>query len=63
LQAGKRRVDAWFAQVDICYLDSAAYQPYDPDGLAFMNINTLEELKQAEQIARDSSAHDDPGRI
>ena len=63
LQAGKRRVDAWFAEVGIRYLDSAECQPYDPDGLAFMNINTLEELKQAEQIARDSSSHDDPGSI
>jgi GTP:adenosylcobinamide-phosphate guanylyltransferase len=25
---------------------------YDPDQLAFVNINTLDELKQAEEIAR-----------
>jgi len=27
-------------------------QPYDPLGLAFLNVNTSEELKRAEEIAR-----------
>ena len=52
LEAGKRRVDAWFHEVNIRYLEPAECQPYDPDGLAFLNINTIEELKEAEEIAR-----------
>ncbi len=52
LEAGKRRVDAWFGQVNIRYLDVEEIQPYDPDGLAFLNINTLEELGRAEELAR-----------
>ncbi len=51
LEAGKRRVDAWFSQVTIRYLEPAEYEPYDPDKLAFLNINTPEELKDAEKIA------------
>ncbi len=51
LQAGKRRVDAWFPEVNIRYLTPAEISPYDPGGLAFLNINTLEELAEAERIA------------
>jgi len=59
LEAGKRRVDAWFSQVNIRYLAPPEYLPYDPDQLAFLNINTLEELKEAERIAsqEDAPAH------
>ena len=59
LDAGKRRVDAWFSQVNIRYLAPPEYLPYDPDQRAFLNINTLEELKEAERIAsqEDAPAH------
>ncbi len=59
LDAGKRRVDAWFYQVNIHYLAPPEYLPYDPDQRAFLNINTLEELKKAERIANqeDTPAH------
>jgi len=52
LEAGKRRVDAWFSDVHIRYLELEEMLPYDPDQLAFMNINTPEELQEAEKIAR-----------
>ena len=55
LEAGRRRVDAWFDEVNICYLAPEEYMPYDPDGLAFLNINVIEELNQAEEIARKIS--------
>jgi molybdopterin-guanine dinucleotide biosynthesis protein A len=53
LQAGKRRVDSWFSEVKIRYLEPEEMLPYDPEGLAFLNINTPEELQDAEQIARE----------
>jgi molybdopterin-guanine dinucleotide biosynthesis protein A len=53
LQAGKRRVDSWFSEVNIRYLEPEEMLPYDPEGLAFLNINTPEELQDAEQIARE----------
>lgn len=56
LDAGKRRVDAWFSQVNIRYLAPPEYLPYDPDQRAFLNINTIEELEKAERIARQEDA-------
>ncbi len=55
IEAGKRRADAWFAQVNIHYLDGEDILPYDPEGRAFFNINTPEELKEAEGLARNES--------
>lgn len=52
LEAGKRRVDAWFGEVNIQYLEPQEISPYDLDGLAFLNINTLHELEEAEKIAK-----------
>jgi molybdopterin-guanine dinucleotide biosynthesis protein A len=52
LEAGKRRVDAWFSEANIRYLELEEMLPYDPDQLAFLNINTPEELLEAEKIAR-----------
>ena len=51
LETGKRRVDAWFGEVNIRYLELEEMLPYDPAGLAFLNINTPEELREAERIA------------
>jgi molybdopterin-guanine dinucleotide biosynthesis protein A len=61
LDSGKRRVDAWFHQVNTCYLDTPEILNYDPDGLAFLNINTPEELIEAERIARIDRGRDGSG--
>jgi len=61
LQAGKRRVDAWFSEVNIRYLEPAEFLPYDLDQLAFLNINTPDELQEAERIARNEITLDRPG--
>jgi molybdopterin-guanine dinucleotide biosynthesis protein A len=58
LEAGKRRVDAWFSQVNIRYLEPAEFLPYDPDQRAFLNINTPEELTEAEGMAREDTVRD-----
>lgn len=52
LQFDQRRVDAWFPLVKVHELTPEAVQPYDPLGLAFLNVNTPEELKRAEETAR-----------
>lgn len=49
---GKRRADAWFEKVNIHYLSAEEMRPYDSDQLAFININTHDDLKSAETIAR-----------
>jgi molybdopterin-guanine dinucleotide biosynthesis protein A len=63
LEAGKRRVDAWFSRVNIRYLEPEEMLPYDPDQLAFLNINTCEELQEAEKIARARLTLDPRGKL
>ena len=53
LEAGKRRVDAWFPQVSVRYLSAVEMLPFDPQQLAFRNVNTPEELHQAETLVRE----------
>lgn len=58
IEGGKRRADAWFEQVNIRYMDAEEILSYDPDRLAFYNINTPEELKEAEKIAKNELSPD-----
>ena len=46
---------SWFPQVKVRVLKSEEVAQYDPDGLAFWNLNTLEEFAEAEQRARELS--------
>lgn len=50
------KVISWFPQVSVRDVPPAALQSIDPDGLAFMNVNTPEELAQAEALARKLDA-------
>jgi molybdopterin-guanine dinucleotide biosynthesis protein A len=52
LEAEKRRVDAWFSQVKVHYLSPEVWGQWDPEGLAFWNVNTPDEFRQAEEKAR-----------
>lgn len=52
LQADKWRVDSWFSQVKVHILNPEEIQAYDPQMLAFRNVNTPEELLEAEDLAR-----------
>jgi molybdenum cofactor guanylyltransferase len=53
IASDKWRMDSWFSQVKIRLLTPKEIDRYDPDGLAFFNINTLEDFAQAEQRARE----------
>lgn len=55
LDAEKRRVDSWFGNVNIYYVEPDEYKQFDPNKLAFLNVNTFEELYAAEQLERDIS--------
>ena len=52
LQAGRRKVIAWLPDVDIYELSWQEMEAYDSDHLAFINVNTPEDFRQAEQTAR-----------
>jgi molybdopterin-guanine dinucleotide biosynthesis protein A len=55
LQADKWRVDAWYAKANVRLLSPEVTRPYDPRSLAFWNVNTPEELVEAEQIASEGA--------
>lgn len=52
LQAEKRRVDAWFASAKIYFLLPEEARLYDPDGRAFINVNTPAEFAEAEALEK-----------
>jgi molybdenum cofactor guanylyltransferase len=49
LDADRLKVIGFYDEVRVRYLDEPEYQPFDPKGLSFRNINTPEELRQAQQ--------------
>ena len=53
IEQGERRMVSWHSQVDRFILDQATVNDYDPQELAFININTQEEFIQAEKSAND----------
>lgn len=55
IRTDRWRVDSWFLDVSIHFLENDDLARFDLDGLVFRNVNTPEELRQAEAIARDRS--------
>jgi molybdenum cofactor guanylyltransferase len=55
LEAGLRRVDSWFTQARVEYFSPEEVQLYDPHQMVFFNVNTPEDLKQAEKYARQEA--------
>ncbi len=51
IQADQWRVISWFSKVNLRRLTPDELGRYDPDGLAFWNVNTPEEFAEAEQRA------------
>jgi len=52
IASDKWRMDSWFPQVKMRLLTREEINRYDPQGVAFSNINTPEEFAQAEQRAQ-----------
>jgi molybdopterin-guanine dinucleotide biosynthesis protein A len=55
MEAGQWRMISWFAQVRLRKLTAADLAVYDPDGLAFWNVNTPGEFAAAERRASQPS--------
>jgi molybdopterin-guanine dinucleotide biosynthesis protein A len=53
LLAGKRRLIAWHSEAKVICIPPQTVSQYDPDGLAFWNVNTPEEFHQAETRASE----------
>ena len=52
IQADKWKVISWFDEVRVCELTSAESNPLTQNGLAFLNLNTPEDVARAESLAR-----------
>ncbi|HMD90925.1 MAG TPA: molybdenum cofactor guanylyltransferase [Anaerolineaceae bacterium] len=51
INTNQKRIISWFPSVNVRVMEPEEVFIHDPTQLAFLNINTLEELAQAEQIA------------
>jgi len=51
IEADKWRADAWFSQVKIHLMRKEQIAQYDPELRSFWNVNTPEELHEAEKMA------------
>lgn len=47
LDQGKKRADSWFEDVKLEFITQEEIQTFDPDGLAFMNINDNQDFRRA----------------
>jgi molybdopterin-guanine dinucleotide biosynthesis protein A len=56
IAADEWKLIAWFPQVKVRTLTPEELSGHDPSGLAFWNVNTPEELAQAEERARGMGA-------
>lgn len=52
LEQGQKRLISWLPRVKVSYLGAEVIGIYDSLGIAFQNVNTPEELEQAEALAR-----------
>lgn len=59
LQQGERKMISWFPEVMVRELPGEVIVALDPRNLAFLNLNTLEELQRAEELARSSGERPD----
>ena len=55
IDADQWKVIAWFPQVKVRVLTSDERRQFDPQGLAFWNVNTPDEFLQAEKLAQSKS--------
>jgi molybdopterin-guanine dinucleotide biosynthesis protein A len=51
-EAGDLKMVNWLHEVNVRVLSPAEVAPFDPHGLAFWNLNTPEEFRQAEERAK-----------
>lgn len=52
LEAGKLKLVGWLPEVNVRMVMPQETIRFDPQGLAFWNLNTPEEFRQAEELAR-----------
>ena len=51
IEADNWRVDSWFPAVNLYFMPAEELRRHDPEGIAFRNVNTPDELRDAERMA------------
>ena len=51
LEAGEWKVTSWFSKVNLAFIESEELRIYDPEKIAFWNVNTVEDLERAQDYA------------
>ncbi|MGI6741758.1 MAG: molybdenum cofactor guanylyltransferase [Brevefilum sp.] len=54
IMQNKWRVVSWLPQVNVIEMNSDIWLDLDPSGLAFFNVNTVDDFKKAEKIIQGS---------
>lgn len=52
LESGERRMISYFPKVHILPIEEPVLSELDPSGLSFFNVNSAEDLEQAEEILK-----------
>lgn len=52
ITSGERKVISFFDRVDVKYIEEDEIKLHDPEMYSFFNVNTPDELAQAQQLAR-----------
>jgi molybdopterin-guanine dinucleotide biosynthesis protein A len=61
LQAGERRMISWLPEVRVRKVGEDELRQFEPQMLMFLNVNTPDEFRRAEELARDDPAGDHSG--
>lgn len=54
LESGRRQIAAFFPQVRVAFVELEEIRHYDPAGRSFLNVNTPEQLVEAERLLESS---------
>lgn len=53
IRSGEKRLISWFSKVNILTIHESGLLVHDPQGIAFINLNTREEFIHAEGLAQE----------
>jgi molybdopterin-guanine dinucleotide biosynthesis protein A len=53
LESGRRQIAAFFPDIRVAYVEPDEIRRYDSEGLSFLNVNTVEQMADAQQRLSD----------
>ena len=56
IEAGEYKLTGFLDAVDVLYIEPETWRRFDPEGLSFLNVNSEQDLRRAEEVLRRSGA-------